>query len=63
MARPQVKNFVNPDETLEFPKGSATTVTLREMVVARILEEPGWRWSEHVRPTVGTPAASFITSA
>lgn len=59
MARPQVKNFANPDETLEFPKGSGTTVNLGEMVVARIVQEPGWRWSEHIRPTVGTLSCQF----
>ena len=59
MARPQVKNFANPDETVDFPKGSATTLTLGEMVVGRIVQEPGWRWSEHIRPTVGTPSCQF----
>ncbi len=59
MARPQVKNFANPDDTVAFPKGSATTVTIGEMVVARVVQEPGWRWSEHIRPTVGTPSCQF----
>jgi class 3 adenylate cyclase len=59
MVRPQVKNFANPDDTVAFPKGSASTVTIGEMVVARVLQEPGWRWSEHVRPIVGTPSCQF----
>lgn len=59
MARPQVKNFANPDDTVAFPKGSASTVTIGEIVVARIVQEPGWRWSEHIRPTVGTPSCQF----
>ncbi|MEX2135765.1 MAG: adenylate/guanylate cyclase domain-containing protein [Chloroflexota bacterium] len=29
------------------------------MVVARVVQEPGWRWSEHIRPTVGTPSCQF----
>ncbi len=59
MARPQVKNFANPDDTVAFPKGSVTTVAIGEMVVARAVQEPGWRWSDHNRPTVGTPSCQF----
>jgi class 3 adenylate cyclase len=29
------------------------------MVVGRLVLEPGWRWSEHVRPTAGTTSCQF----
>lgn len=39
--------------------GSASTVRVGEMVVGRLVLEPGWRWSEHVRPTAGTTSCQF----
>jgi class 3 adenylate cyclase len=56
---PQTRNLSVPDETLSLEKGSASTVRLGEMVVGRLVLEPGWRWSEHVRPTVGTTSCQF----
>lgn len=56
---PQTRNLSVPDETLSLEKGSASTVRLGEMVVGRLVLEPGWRWSEHVRPTAGTASCQF----
>ncbi len=56
---PQTRNLSAPDETLSLEKGSASTVRLGEMVVGRLVLEPGWRWSEHVRPTAGTTSCQF----
>lgn len=56
---PQTRNLSVPDETLSLEKGSASTVRLGEMVVGRLVLEPGWRWSEHVRPTAGTTSCQF----
>jgi class 3 adenylate cyclase/quercetin dioxygenase-like cupin family protein len=56
---PQTRNLSVPDETLTLEKGSASTVRLGEMVVGRLVLEPGWRWSEHVRPTAGTTSCQF----
>ena len=50
----EVKSFGNPDETRIFEKGRADIITLGDMTVARTTLEPGWRWSEHVRPLAGT---------
>jgi class 3 adenylate cyclase len=57
--RPRTKNLSAPDETLSLEKGSASTVRIGEMVVGRLVLEPGWRWSEHVRPTAGTASCQF----
>lgn len=50
----EVKNFRNPDETRAFEKGRADIVTLGEVTIARMRAQPGWRWSDHIRPLVGT---------
>lgn len=58
-SQPQAKNLGTPDETVSFPKGSASTVTLGELVIGRVVQEPGWRWSEHIRPIAGTASCQF----
>jgi class 3 adenylate cyclase len=47
------KNFAEPDDVVEFPKIKSQIVELGDITVGRFVSEPGWRWSEHVRPTVG----------
>jgi hypothetical protein len=49
-----IKRFDAPDERREFPLGSFELVTLGGMTVGRAVLEPGWRWSEHVRPIAAT---------
>ena len=46
-------NFDTPDEIIEFPKVVSKLVELGDLTVALITTEPGWRWSEHIRPKVG----------
>jgi class 3 adenylate cyclase len=57
--RPQTKNLAAPDETLSFPKGSAATVRVGDLVVGRLEQQPGWRWSEQVKPIAGTASCQF----
>jgi class 3 adenylate cyclase len=57
--RPRMKNLSTPDETLSLEKGTATTVRIGELVVGRLVLEPGWRWSTHVRPIAGTTSCQF----
>ncbi len=59
MARPEAKNLDAPDETLSFPKGSAKTVRVGDLVVGRLEQQPGWRWSEQVKPIAGTGSCQF----
>jgi quercetin dioxygenase-like cupin family protein len=49
-----LKRFDNPDETLEFEKGKFEIVKIGGMTIGRASYEPGWKWSEHVRPTATT---------
>jgi len=54
--RPESKRFDQPDETRPFQaqKGKVELVNLGGGVVGRGTFEPGWRWSEHVKPIAGT---------
>lgn len=54
MAGEETRGFDSPDEVLEFPLGRGEVVTIGGGKVMRITVQPGWRWSEHLKPTVGT---------
>lgn len=56
---PRTKSLSAPDETLSLEKGSASTVRVGELVVGRLVLEPGWRWSRHVGPIAGTTSCQF----
>lgn len=48
------KTFNTPEETRPFNNGRAEIVTLGESTIGRLVLEPGWRWSEDVRPIAKT---------
>ena len=50
----EIKNFRVPDEVRTFEKGRAEIVNIGGGVVGRLILEPGWRWSKHVKPLAGT---------
>jgi len=52
----QSKRFDEPDELITLPLLRSEVVILGEVYLARSIHEPGWRWSEHVKPVVGTPS-------
>jgi len=55
MASIEVKSFESPDEVRPFEgRGQAEVVNLAGRTVGRGVFEPGWRWSENVRPIAGT---------
>src|SRR5919197_3413312 len=54
MAAYERKDLAKPDEVREFPKGRLELVNAGGGVVGRLVLEPGWRWSEHVKPIAGT---------
>jgi class 3 adenylate cyclase len=47
------KSFGSPDNVVEFPNIRSRIVELGDLTVGELVSQPGWRWSEHVRPTVG----------
>jgi quercetin dioxygenase-like cupin family protein len=48
-----LKRFEQPDEVRHMVKGRFELVRLGGVTIGRATYEPGWRWSEHVGPTVG----------
>jgi quercetin dioxygenase-like cupin family protein len=54
MEKAERKSFFAPDETRGFPRGKVEIVKIGGGTVGRLTLEPGWRWSEHVRPISGT---------
>src|SRR3712207_9111062 len=54
MATLQRKNVGTPDETRSFPNGTFKILRLGDFAIASARFEPGWRWSEHVKPIAGT---------
>jgi mannose-6-phosphate isomerase-like protein (cupin superfamily) len=53
VANPQRKSLDQPDETRPIDKGKVEVVELGAGKVLRSTFEPGWRWSECVKPVVG----------
>jgi len=49
----QIKRFDQADESRSFEKGEFQLVTAGGMTLGRASYEPGWKWSQHVGPTVG----------
>jgi len=54
-----LKRFESPDDTRVFQKGKFELVHLGGMTIGRATYEPGWRWSEHVGPTLGATRCSI----
>jgi quercetin dioxygenase-like cupin family protein len=54
MATLAKKRFDAPDETRPIAKGKVEIVKLEDVQVMRTIFEPGWRWSESVKPIVKT---------
>lgn len=48
------KNLGFPDVARECGHGTLELVTLEETTLARVTLQPGWKWSESVRPMVNT---------
>jgi hypothetical protein len=53
-AKAEQKTFETPDETRRFEKGRVDLLTIGGGTVGRLTLEPGWRWSDHVKPLAGT---------
>jgi hypothetical protein len=54
MAKVTVKNFDTPDEKRTPDKTNLHVVDLGSAKAARLEAQPGWRWSECIKPVVGT---------
>ena len=47
-----LKSFDAPDEVRVMQKGKFERVHLGGITIGRATYEPGWKWSEHVGPSV-----------
>ena len=54
MAGGAKKSFDSPDETRTPPNTRVDVVRLGSATAARFTFQPGWRWSEAIKPVVGT---------
>jgi hypothetical protein len=54
MASAERKNLGVPDEVRTFEKGRLELVKIGGGVVGRLILEPGWKWSKHVKPIAKT---------
>jgi mannose-6-phosphate isomerase-like protein (cupin superfamily) len=48
------KDFAKPDEVRTFPHGRLELLNMAGGTVGRLVLEPGWRWSNDVKPIAGT---------
>lgn len=48
------KSFEQPEEVREFPNGRAEILTVGGAEIGRLVFEPGWKWSNDVKPIAGT---------
>ncbi|MFN2594851.1 MAG: cupin domain-containing protein [Actinomycetota bacterium] len=54
MAGIETKSFESPDETRTPDKTTLAIVNLGGVAASRMTAQPGWRWSECIKPVVGT---------
>jgi hypothetical protein len=54
MQQTEHHTFQKPDEVREFPNGRAEIVNTADGAIGRLVLEPGWRWSNDVKPIANT---------
>jgi len=51
----EIKDFNNPDENIsKFNNANVDVVKVGDQRMMRITAQPGWKWSNDVKPHVGT---------
>src|SRR5664280_2565277 len=48
------KDFSEPDEVRHFKNGRVELLNMQGGVIGRLVPQPGWRWSNDVKPIAGT---------
>jgi mannose-6-phosphate isomerase-like protein (cupin superfamily) len=54
MASLEKKSFTAPDERRTPPNTTMETVRFGDRMVTRISYQPGWRWTNDIKPVAGT---------
>jgi hypothetical protein len=52
------RSFGSADEVREFPNGQAEILKVGGSDIGRLVLQPGWRWSEDVKPIAGTDSCT-----
>jgi len=53
-ATAEQKSFGTADETRSFENGKVDLLNIAGSEIGRLTLEPGWKWSDHVKPIAGT---------
>jgi hypothetical protein len=56
------RSFASPDELRNFPHGQAEILRVSNADVGRLVLQPGWRWSNDVKPIAKTPSCQAAHS-
>jgi hypothetical protein len=59
MAGVEKRSFDSPDETRTPDKSKVDVVHVGGTAAARLVLQPGWRWSECIKPIVGTDSCQL----
>lgn len=54
MERAECRDFRQPDDVREFPRGRLELINIGGATVGRAVFEPGWKWSTSVQPIAKT---------
>jgi len=54
MSTMQTKSLKAPDEIRTLPKTNIEVISFGDLSLMKLTFQPGWRLSEHVKPTAGT---------
>jgi class 3 adenylate cyclase len=57
--RLQRRRLNEPADVRRFPHGHIDVVEMDDHVIGRLVHEPGWRWSNDVKPIAGTEACQY----
>lgn len=60
MAKLVKKSFNTPDKTQSFPKGKVEILNLEGLNFTLTTFEPGWKWSESVKPITKTESCQAL---
>jgi hypothetical protein len=59
MALVTKRSYTDPDEVRNPPLATVQVVDLGGVATSKATFEPGWRWSESVKPVAGTDTCQF----
>jgi mannose-6-phosphate isomerase-like protein (cupin superfamily) len=59
VAKLEAKSHGSPDELRTPPKSRVEIVRLENYTIGRLVLEPGWRWSECIKPVVKTDSCQL----